>query len=597
MLSRLDSRAGRIAAGYAVFASLWILLSDHVLALLIPDTEMLVRFSVYKGVAFVAITAVLLFAVLRRVFGALEGNYESLRAHEAIARDERQFSDTMIESMPGVLYFYNEAGGFLRWNRNFETVTGYSGAEIAQMHPLQFFPPEEQPRLAERIAEVFSRGISSVEAPFQARDGRVTPYFFTGSRVMFNGRPCLVGVGIDISERKQAELALQQGERRYRTTLDNILEGCQLIDFDWRYIYLNEAAARHNRRPNGELLGRRMPAAWPGIERTRVYSLIQRCMESRTIAQEEVSFAFPDGIGGWFDVRVQPAPEGVLVLSQELTQRRLAERALQELNQTLERQVAERTAELQAALARAEDADRMKSAFLATMSHELRTPLNSIIGFTGILLQDLAGPLNPEQSKQMRMVQGSARHLLELINDVLDLSKIEAGQLQVHAAPFDPRASVERVVGMVRPMAEKKSLALEVELPPGLPGMRSDHRRVEQILLNLLGNAIKFTERGSVRLVVEPVAGYLRPDSGAATPALRFRVLDTGMGIQPDDLASLFQPFRQLDNGLTRQHEGTGLGLAICRRLAELLGGEVGARSVIATGSEFFVTLPLELSS
>jgi PAS domain S-box-containing protein len=231
MLSRLDSRAGRIAAGYAVFASLWILLSDHVLALLIPDTEMLVRFSVYKGVAFVAITAVLLFAVLRRVFGALEGNYESLRAHEAIARDERQFSDTMIESMPGVLYFYNEAGGFLRWNRNFETVTGYSGAEIAQMHPLQFFPPEEQPRLAERIAEVFSRGISSVEAPFQARDGRVTPYFFTGSRVMFNGRPCLVGVGIDISERKQAELALQQGERRYRTTLDNILEGCQLLKF------------------------------------------------------------------------------------------------------------------------------------------------------------------------------------------------------------------------------------------------------------------------------------------------------------------------------------------------------------------------------
>lgn len=476
-LHKLDSRAWRIAAGYAVFAALWILLSDYVLALLIPDPERMVRIGVYKGVAFVAVTAVLLLIVLRRVFGALERNYESLKAHEETARSERQFSDTMIESMPGVLYFYNEEGGFLRWNRNFEFASGYTGAEIARMHPLQFIAPEDQPRVAERIGEVFSRGISSVEAPFRAKDGRTTPYFFTGCRVMFQGRPCLVGVGIDITERRQAE------------------------------------------------------------------------------------------------------------------------QALRDLNRTLERQVADRTSELESARERAEESDRMKSAFLATMSHELRTPLNSIIGFTGILLQNLAGPLNPEQAKQLGMVQGSARHLLELINDVLDLSKIEAGQLQVNVAPFDLRESIDQVVGMMRPLAERKSLSLAVEVAPGLPQMNSDRRRVEQILLNLLNNAIKFTDRGSVRLVVERVEDYrLRSDS-AIGPALRFRVIDTGIGIQPDDFASLFMPFRQLDSGLTRQHEGTGLGLAICRRLAELLDGEVGASSKPGAGSEFFVTLPLAMSS
>ncbi|MDP9199890.1 MAG: PAS domain S-box protein, partial [Pseudomonadota bacterium] len=560
------NRAWRIAAGYTVFAACWILLSDYLLARLIPDPETLVRIGVYKGIVFVAVTAGLLLLVLRRVFGALERNYEALKSQEEVARSERRFSDTMIESMPGVLYFYNEQGKFLRWNRNFETASGYTGAEIARMHPLQFFPPAEQPRVAERIAEVFSRGISSVEAPFRARDGRTTPYYLTGCRVTFQDQPCLVGVGIDISERRETELALERSERRHRTTLDSILEGCQIIDFDWRYLYLNDTAARHNRRPNAGLLGRRMPDEWPGIENSRIYELIEQGITARAIAQEEVHFKYPDGNHGWFDVRVQPVLEGVLVLSQEITERRQAEQALRGLNKTLEGQVAERTAELQTALVRAEESDRMKSAFLATMSHELRTPLNSILGFTGILLRQLAGPLDPEQIKQLGMVQSSSRHLLELINDVLDLSKIEAGHLPVSAMEFDPRESVERVAAMMGPIADKKSLSLKVELPERLPRMISDRRRVEQVLLNLLNNAVKFTNRGGVRLLVQTIDDYRRRPDSAAVPALHLRVIDTGIGIRSEDFPSLFLPFRQLDSGLTRQHEGTGLGLAICPR-------------------------------
>ena len=280
--------------------------------------------------------------------------------------------------------------------------------------------------------------------------------------------------------------------------------------------------------------------------------------------------------------------------SLEATTQRLSasEERLTASNQTLESRVEERTLELAAAVERAEAADRLKSAFLAAMSHELRTPLNSILGFVGILLQELPGPLNAEQAKQLGIVRNSARHLLDLINDVLDLSKIEAGQLEVRREEFSPIESVERVVATVRPLAQAKGLALALDVGELPRRVASDRRRVEQILLNLLNNAIKFTDSGEVRLAAETLAEW-RPAAGAApVPAVRFRVVDTGVGIREEDLCRLFQPFVQLDTGLTRQYDGTGLGLAICRRLAVLLGGEVAAASAPGKGSEFTVVLP-----
>jgi signal transduction histidine kinase len=215
------------------------------------------------------------------------------------------------------------------------------------------------------------------------------------------------------------------------------------------------------------------------------------------------------------------------------------------------------------------------------MSHELRTPLNSIIGFTGILRQELPGPLNAEQAKQLDMVRGSARHLLALINDVLDISKIEAGELDVSRDMFDVRSSVEEVMRLVTPEANRKGLSLSAAIGPDVGAIVSDQRRFEQILLNLVGNAVKFTERGEVAIECQSRDG-----------AIVTSVRDTGPGIRPADLPRLFQPFQQIESGLDRRHDGTGLGLSICRSLAALLGGEVGVVSQWGSGSTFSLTLP-----
>jgi len=278
--------------------------------------------------------------------------------------------------------------------------------------------------------------------------------------------------------------------------------------------------------------------------------------------------------GAEFPIEISLSPletaDGLLATAaiRDLSERMLFERDLTDANVKLEA------------------GSRSKDRFLATMSHELRTPLNAILGFTGTLLMGLPGPLNPEQSKQLRTVQASGRHLLSLINDLLDLASIEAGKLELNVESIGCQDLLAHVALGLRPLADAKGLELTVVAPADRCEVRTDRRALSQILINLANNAIKFTDEGSIHLQVSR-------HTNDGTPVTRFAVCDTGCGIKPGDQRLLFAAFEQLESATAQPYGGTGLGLYICQTLATHIGGSITFTSDFGNGSTFILDLPV----
>jgi len=242
-----------------------------------------------------------------------------------------------------------------------------------------------------------------------------------------------------------------------------------------------------------------------------------------------------------------------------------------------------RIKELQKENIKLEEMDKLKSIFLSSMSHELRTPLNSIIGFTGILLQGLAGELNDEQKKQLMIVKKSSQHLLSLINDLLDISKIEAGKIEFNFEKFDLIKSINEVIESFSNMSREKGLLVEKNFPSKLI-VYADNRRIKQIIINLLSNAIKYTNSGQVKIsVIAKYGSYIK-----------ITFSDTGIGIKPENVPKIFEPFQQINTDLTKKTEGTGLGLYLTKKLVLSMGGDIQLESQEGIGSKFTVILPKE---
>lgn len=390
----------------------------------------------------------------------------------------------------------------------------------------------------------------------------------------------------EIEERREMEKALRENEIKYRNLVERANDGIVILQHGL-IKYANPSAVRLSGQDEKEFIGRPFTEYLHPDEKVKIEDLYKSRMAGEMADSiYETVFLRKDGKAIFAEVNAgkttyldRPAD---MVIIRDISERKRAERDLKKAYDQLEIKVAERTSELAVAKYKAEESDRLKSAFLASMSHELRTPLNSIIGFTGIILQELVGPLNEEQIKQLSMVKDSAHHLLSLINDVLDLSKIEAGQFNVASELFDMKDILDSVTGSVAPMAGKKRLSVESDISPSVPSIKSDKRRVEQVLLNLVNNSIKFTEKGGVKVNCYTDGDWIITS-----------VKDTGIGIKSEDRAKLFRAFQQIETGLSRRFEGTGLGLSICKKLIGLLGGEIYAHSDgPGKGSTFIFKLP-----
>ncbi len=548
--------------------------------------------------------------------GRYRTRVENKRADEERQAALQRFAD-IVEFLPDATFVIDEEKRVIAWNHACETMTGVGKEALLGKGDYAYAEPffnERRPILVDRLDELAPKA----QGPYKYfhREGHVlyaesfVPQLNGGKGAHLwgvtsplfdkNGRRCgAIEVIRDVTEHKRVELALRDSENQLSLILNNVSDGIFAITIEpndtLRFTSVNRSFLEGTGLLETQVVGALVQDVLQGPAQAISFCKYHEAIHSRQPVRWEETIDGPKGkrVGLVTVVPVFDATGActqVVGVVHDITERTKAEEQVRQLNDdlrrhmdALEQRVAERTAQLVAARDMAESADRLKSAFLASMSHELRTPLNSIIGFSGILLQGLAGPLNDEQKKQMRMVCNSSEHLLALINDVLDLSKIESGQLQLFVQSFDLQDLMRHVVGIASPLAGKKGLHLEVNMPPGETLVSSDRRRLEQVLLNLVSNAIKFTDEGRVRI-----------DLSVQTNRVAVCVTDSGMGIKEKDLGSLFRPFTQLDSGTNRRHEGTGLGLSICKRLVDLLGGTIWVKSEWGKGSAFGFDFPVD---
>ncbi|MDO9315868.1 MAG: PAS domain S-box protein [Burkholderiaceae bacterium] len=524
----------------------------------------------------------------------------SVQVHtrEALAEREEQYRAIVNQAGDGIDLVDTETLCFLEVNEEACRMLGYRRDELIG-ESLTRIETWSDVALREAVATVVREGEASFEVQLRCKDGRVIDALVRSRAIRLRGRTCLVGVWHEVGKRKAAEQAIRESRKLLQAIIDAAPMRVFWKDLDLRYLGCNPAFARDaGRSAPEELLGEDdHHLAW--ADQAEIYQADDRAVMASGVAKlfYEEPQTTPDGRTIWLSTSKVPLRSddgriiGVLGIYEDITERKQAEGAIRELNATLERRVRQRTSELEIVNAglmqacdAAQTASRAKSAFLANMSHEIRTPMNGILGMAGLLRR---GGVTAKQAAQLDRIDTSATHLLQVISDILDLSKIEAEKLSLEVAPLALPSLLMSVGEMIGERAHDKGLQVHVERPTLPDGLVGDATRLKQALLNYASNAVKFTAAGSVALRV------IVQESETDSALLRFEVEDTGIGIDAPTQARLFRAFEQADSSTTRAYGGTGLGLAITRRLAELMGGEVGVDSQPGKGSRFWFTARL----
>ena len=494
----------------------------------------------------------------------------------------------------GILLLDPDSGTIVDLNPAARQIIG--DAQIGRYADIRFAEPPYSIEDGRRwIQRVIKEGPQQFEWVIGRQDGTQVWLDLRLETLVIDDKPILLCFGIDISERKHAVDELRKLSMAIEQSSDSII----ITNLERRIEYVNAEFTRATGYAADEVLGRSPSFLGASQTPAAVYADLELALKAGRAWQGEFINRRKDGATCVHRSTIQPLrdPQGrithYIAVQADVSEKKRLGEELDHYRQHLEDLVAQRTAQLVDAKAMAESASMAKSTFLANMSHEIRTPMNAIIGLTHMIERDLGIPRPDERrvtTEDLRdrasKISGAAQHLLRIINDVLDLSKIEAGKLTIETLDFEPRKVVAGVLQMIAERAAANGTGVCADFD-GLPErLHGDGMRLGQILLNFLSNAVKFTKDGTVTLRAMVVA---RDDADAR---IRFEVVDTGIGMNEQQCARLFQPFEQADSGTTRMYGGTGLGLAISRRLAELMGGQVGVHSAVGIGSTFWFEAP-----
>ena len=457
------------------------------------------------------------------------------------------------------------------WNLGAEHLYGYTAEEVVGQSILILLPPNRTDELSLLLRKIKQNElVERYDTIRRRKDGSLVEVSLTLSPIT-NSDGKFVGVATaahDITDRKRAEQVLHESEERYRTLVENIGLGITLIDRQHRIVMVNEAQARMFKTTPRECVGQECFRLFEKREAVCLHCPGVTTLNTGCPAEVETQGVRDDGNTFVVKLRAFPicdsggTPSGFIEVVEDITEGKRAEEELQKARQA------------------AEAANRAKSEFLANMSHEIRTPMTAILGFTDILLGNSL--TENESAKAAEIIKRNGVYLLDLINDILDLSKIEAGKRIVDLQKCSPSQIAAEVISLMKVPADAKGLPLSLEVQGSIPEqVTTDPIRVRQSLVNLIGNAIKFTEVGGVRVV-------MRLDSASEGESkFVFDVIDTGIGMSADQMGLLFRPFSQVDSSTCRRFGGTGLGLAISKRMAEMLGGDIVVRSCPGQGSTF----------